>query len=290
MAPHLTNYDGSHHRHAAASRVAENGAGDPGDAQQPGTVSEPGARDGQPPLTHAVRGDRRNGRRACEHLTRVLRIDHGAGTITAEAGLQYIDAATALRKENLQFMLNIEIGNMTLGSAACCHTKDALDGIEFGQVGSYVTRVKWVEPARRPAGGERGLEPGSAAPGAIELRTLRHHLRSHAAGEAHRSGAVHLSAAAGPTSSRRPKSTASSSRAKASCAGRSGERPCSRRRSASRIPTCSRGSWRRDAGCCGTTSPRSGHARSINSSTAPSRPWRRIRPSGSPGWCSSHCR
>ena len=81
-----------------------------------------------------------------EHLTRVLRIDHGAGTITAEAGLQYIDAATALRKEKLQFMLNIEIGNMTLGSAACCHTKDALDGIEFGQVGSYVTRVKWVDP------------------------------------------------------------------------------------------------------------------------------------------------
>jgi hypothetical protein len=44
-------------------------------------------------------------------------------------------------------MLNIEIGNMTLGSAACCHSKDALDGHEFGQVSSYVTRIKWVNPA-----------------------------------------------------------------------------------------------------------------------------------------------
>src|SRR5262249_17709592 len=34
----------------------------------------------------------------------------------------------------------------TLGSAATCHTKDALDGIEFGQVSSYVTRIKYVTP------------------------------------------------------------------------------------------------------------------------------------------------
>ena len=79
-------------------------------------------------------------------MTRVLKIDHDRQTITAEAGLQYIDAAKALRKEKLQFLLNIEIGNMTLGSAACCHTKDALDGIEYGQVASYVTGVRWVTP------------------------------------------------------------------------------------------------------------------------------------------------
>jgi FAD/FMN-containing dehydrogenase len=35
---------------------------------------------------------------------------------------------------------------MTLGSAACCHSKDALDGIEYGQVSSYVTGIKWVTP------------------------------------------------------------------------------------------------------------------------------------------------
>jgi len=79
-------------------------------------------------------------------MTKVIKIDHQTQTLTAQAGLQYIDAGTALRKENLQLMLNIEIGNMTLGSAACCHTKDALDGIEFGQVGSYVTAIKWVDP------------------------------------------------------------------------------------------------------------------------------------------------
>jgi FAD/FMN-containing dehydrogenase len=80
-------------------------------------------------------------------MTRVVKIDEAAGTFTAEAGLQYIDANTLLRKRQLQFNLNIEIGNLTLGSAACCHTKDGLDGKEFGQVGSYVTAMKWVNPA-----------------------------------------------------------------------------------------------------------------------------------------------
>jgi hypothetical protein len=44
-------------------------------------------------------------------------------------------------------MTNVEIGNMTLGSAACCHTKDGLDGVPFGQVSSYLTKVKWVTPS-----------------------------------------------------------------------------------------------------------------------------------------------
>jgi FAD/FMN-containing dehydrogenase len=68
-------------------------------------------------------------------------------TFTAQAGMQMIDAASALRALNLQFMLNIEIGNMTVGSAACCHTKDSLDGVEHGQVNSYVIGVKWVSPS-----------------------------------------------------------------------------------------------------------------------------------------------
>ncbi|MGJ5817153.1 FAD-binding protein [Paludibaculum fermentans] len=80
-------------------------------------------------------------------MNRVLNIDAAAGTITAQAGIQFIDASKELRKHDLQFMTNIEIGNMTLGSAACCHTKDALDGIEFGQVNSYLTSVKWVTPS-----------------------------------------------------------------------------------------------------------------------------------------------
>lgn len=80
-------------------------------------------------------------------MNRVIEIDKENLTFTAQAGLQFIEASKALRKEDLQFITNIEIGNMTLGSAACCHSKDALDGIEFGQVSSYVTKIKWVTPA-----------------------------------------------------------------------------------------------------------------------------------------------
>jgi FAD/FMN-containing dehydrogenase len=79
-------------------------------------------------------------------MRKIIGIDVAANTFTAQAGLEVIDASKALREKNVQFMLNIEIGNMTLGSAACCHTKDALDGVEFGQVSSYVTGMKWVTP------------------------------------------------------------------------------------------------------------------------------------------------
>jgi FAD/FMN-containing dehydrogenase len=80
-------------------------------------------------------------------LNKIVAIDPNTLTFTAQAGLEMIEAAAALRKQNLQFILNIEIGNMTLGSAACCHTKDALDGVGFGQVNSFVTGVKWVTPS-----------------------------------------------------------------------------------------------------------------------------------------------
>jgi len=79
-------------------------------------------------------------------FTKIVKIDTVKKTLTAQAGLQLVDAAAALRKKGLQFMLNIEIGNITLGSAACCQTKDSLDGVELGQVNSYVTGIKWVRP------------------------------------------------------------------------------------------------------------------------------------------------
>jgi len=63
-------------------------------------------------------------------FTKLVKIDQAKKTLTARAGLQLVDAAAALRKKGLQFMLNIEIGNITLGSAACCQTKDSLDGVE----------------------------------------------------------------------------------------------------------------------------------------------------------------
>lgn len=80
-------------------------------------------------------------------FNRVLAIDHKNMTLTAQAGLQIIHASLALRAEKLQLYTNIEIGNMTVGSAACCHSKDALDGREFGQVSSYIARIKWVSPS-----------------------------------------------------------------------------------------------------------------------------------------------
>jgi hypothetical protein len=80
-------------------------------------------------------------------LTQVIQVDTTNNIFTAQAGLPIIDASKALRQYNLQFMTNIEIGNMTIGAAACCHSKDALDGIQFGQMNSYVSAVKWVTPA-----------------------------------------------------------------------------------------------------------------------------------------------
>ena len=80
-------------------------------------------------------------------MKKVINIDTKKMTFTAQAGLEMIEANRLLRKRKLQFMLNIEIGNLTLGSAACCHTKDSLDAVEFGQVNSYITSVKWVTPS-----------------------------------------------------------------------------------------------------------------------------------------------
>lgn len=93
-------------------------------------------------------------------MNRVLEIDRANHTFTAQAGLQIIDASRALREHDLQLMTNVEIGNMTLGAAACCHSKDALDGVEFGQVSSYVTRIKWVTPTGHLAEASEAHDPG----------------------------------------------------------------------------------------------------------------------------------
>jgi hypothetical protein len=100
------------------------------------------------------------------HMAQVVTIDSTNLTFTAQAGLEIIEASKALRAQSLQMMLNIEIGNMTLGSAACCHSKDALDGIEFGQVSSYVTQIKWVTPSG-------DLAQASEADNPDLLRTVR---------------------------------------------------------------------------------------------------------------------
>ena len=68
-------------------------------------------------------------------------------TVTAQAGAIYIDVAQELEKKNLQFYVNTEIGNLSMGSAACCGTKDGSMPGEYGQVGSYLTEVEMVLPS-----------------------------------------------------------------------------------------------------------------------------------------------
>lgn len=67
--------------------------------------------------------------------------------VTAQGGAIYIDVAQELEKRGLQFYVNTEIGNLSVGSAACCGTKDASMPGEFGQVNSYVTSIKMVLPS-----------------------------------------------------------------------------------------------------------------------------------------------
>lgn len=82
-------------------------------------------------------------------LNRIIDIDVENLTITMQAGVLHIDAARELEKKGLQFYVNVELGNLTVGSGACCATKDASyvsDGErEFGQVSSYCVAMRVVQ-------------------------------------------------------------------------------------------------------------------------------------------------
>ncbi|HLH74125.1 MAG TPA: FAD-binding oxidoreductase, partial [Chloroflexota bacterium] len=79
------------------------------------------------------------------NLNRVL--DISPDSVTAEAGALYIDVAKQLQRYGLQFYVNVELGNLSIGSAACGGTKDASMPGEFGQVCSYATRIKMITSA-----------------------------------------------------------------------------------------------------------------------------------------------
>ena len=82
-------------------------------------------------------------------MNRILEIDRESMSIRMQAGVQYIDAARALEQQGLQFYVNVELGNLTIGSGACGGTKDAsyiADGQrEYGQVASYCIGMKTVQ-------------------------------------------------------------------------------------------------------------------------------------------------
>ena len=77
-------------------------------------------------------------------MNRIIEINIAQQTITVEAGAIYIDVARELKKRGFQFYVNVEIGNLTMGSAASTGTKDASMPNEFGQVCSYCVGVKMV--------------------------------------------------------------------------------------------------------------------------------------------------
>lgn len=68
-------------------------------------------------------------------------------TVTVEAGALLIDVAHELKKRGQQFYVNTEIGNLSIGSAACAGTKDGSMPGEYGQVSSYCSRIKMVLPS-----------------------------------------------------------------------------------------------------------------------------------------------
>jgi L-gulonolactone oxidase len=83
-------------------------------------------------------------------MNRIIAIDPEKLTITMDAGVLLIDAAKALEAKGLQFFVNVELGNLTMGSGATGGTKDASyfddGGWEFGQVASYCIGMKTVQP------------------------------------------------------------------------------------------------------------------------------------------------
>jgi len=78
-------------------------------------------------------------------MNRILNITEDS--VTAEAGAILYDVAHALQDKGLQFYVNTEIGNLTMGSACCAGTKDSSMPGEFGQVSSYCTGIKMVLPS-----------------------------------------------------------------------------------------------------------------------------------------------
>jgi FAD/FMN-containing dehydrogenase len=67
-------------------------------------------------------------------MNRIVALDEDS--VTVQAGARYVDVATELARLGRQYYINTEIGNLTVGSAACGGTKSASMPDEFGQVSS----------------------------------------------------------------------------------------------------------------------------------------------------------
>lgn len=78
-------------------------------------------------------------------MTAIVSID--GDTVTAQAGARYIEVAEALREHDLQFFVNIELGDLTMGAAATVGTKESAFPGEHGQVASYLVSARVVTAA-----------------------------------------------------------------------------------------------------------------------------------------------
>jgi len=79
--------------------------------------------------------------RGMDHILEI-----GSDYVRTEPGALYYDVAHELRVHGLQFFVNVEIGNLTMGAAASSGTKDASMPGEYGQVNSYLIGMKLVTP------------------------------------------------------------------------------------------------------------------------------------------------
>jgi len=78
-------------------------------------------------------------------MDRVLEI--GDGGVTAQAGARSRDVARELRGHGLQLHVNPELGDLTIGAAACTGARDSSMPGESGQTASYATSIKLITPA-----------------------------------------------------------------------------------------------------------------------------------------------
>lgn len=79
-----------------------------------------------------------------KHLNKILALDDHH--VRAQAGALYMDVTKELNQKGLNFPVNLQVGNVTVGSVACCATKDGSYPGVFGQAGAYVTHVRLVRP------------------------------------------------------------------------------------------------------------------------------------------------
>lgn len=77
-------------------------------------------------------------------MAKIVSIDEGEKTVTAQAGAHYHEVADALRERGLQFYVNIELGDLTMGAASTVGTKEAAFPGEHGQVASYLASATVV--------------------------------------------------------------------------------------------------------------------------------------------------